>query len=87
LAVFDFVFDTDTLVGIFMQGFSSGIMGIVSAVITLILLKNKEYRSLGHLHKRIWGQVIVPDQNRLAWFSLAALMYPSRILETSVLPT
>lgn len=63
LAVFDSVFDINTLVGIFMQGFSSGIIGIISAVITLILLKNKELQEVwGTLHKRIWGaKVIVPD--------------------------
>lgn len=63
LAVFDSVFDINTLVGIFMQGFFSGIIGIISAVITLILLKNKELQEVwGTLHKRIWGaKVIVPD--------------------------
>jgi hypothetical protein len=40
LAVFDSVFNINTLIGIFMQGLLSGVVGIISAVITLFLLKN-----------------------------------------------
>ncbi len=63
LAVFDSVFNINTLIGIFMQGFLSGVVGIISAVITLFLLKNKELQEVwATLHKKIWGaKVIVPD--------------------------
>jgi hypothetical protein len=63
LAVFDSVFNINTLIGIFMQGLLSGVVGIISAVITLFLLKNKELQEVWiTLHKKIWGaKVIVPD--------------------------
>jgi putative peptidoglycan lipid II flippase len=63
LNIFDVAFDINTLSGIFFQGFCSGIVGIISAVIVLYLLKNKElFEVWGTLHKKIWkAQVIVPD--------------------------
>lgn len=63
LAVFNSVFNMNTLIGVFMQGFSSGIVGIISAILILLLLKNKELKEVWNaLHKKIWGtKVIVPD--------------------------
>jgi len=42
LNVFALIFNLDTVIGIFMQGFLSGVLGILVGVIVLILLKNKE---------------------------------------------
>jgi len=42
LNIFANVFNQDTTFGIFMQGFVSGIIGIIVAVAILILIKNKE---------------------------------------------
>jgi putative peptidoglycan lipid II flippase len=63
LDIFDSIFNTKTLLGIFMQGFSSGIVGIIVAVIILIILKNQELGEVwGALHKKIWKvKVVVPD--------------------------
>ena len=63
LNVFDKVFDINTLFGVFLQGFLSGILGIVFAVVVLYLLKNRELAEVwSTLHKKIWRTtVIVPD--------------------------
>jgi putative peptidoglycan lipid II flippase len=63
LNVFDNVFNLNTLPGIFFQGFFSGIMGIISAVVILMLFKNKELAEVwGTLHKKIWkAEVVAPD--------------------------
>jgi putative peptidoglycan lipid II flippase len=42
LSVFDNIFDINTLLGIFMQGFLSGVLGIVSGILVLLIFKNKE---------------------------------------------
>jgi hypothetical protein len=46
-----------------MQGFSSGVCGIVVGVVVLYLLDNKELKEVwSTLHKKIWGaKVIIPD--------------------------
>jgi hypothetical protein len=63
LYVFSNIFDTDTLFGIFMQGFTSGMCGVVVAVVVLYLLKSKELKEVwSTLHKKIWGaKIIIPD--------------------------
>ena len=63
LYVFSGVFDTDTLFGIFMQGFASGMLGIVAGVVVLYLLKSQELKEVwSTLHKKIWkAKVIIPD--------------------------
>ncbi len=63
LVVFSTVFNLDTLTGIFLQGFCSGIIGIISAIFILYLLKSQELSEVwSTLHKRIWrAEVIVPD--------------------------
>ncbi len=65
LYVFDDIFNINTLPGIFLQGFLSGIMGIISAIIVLYLLKNKELREVWKaLHNKIWkAKVIVPGSD------------------------
>jgi hypothetical protein len=63
LAVFDHVFNINTLIGIFFQGFFSGILGISVGVGVLYLLGNAELGEVwGTLHKKIWkAKVIGPD--------------------------
>lgn len=63
LKYFDGIFDINTLYGIFMQGFLSGIIGILVAVFVLYLMKSKELLEVWvALHKRIWSAKIVgPD--------------------------
>ncbi|PIQ92366.1 MAG: hypothetical protein COV70_00750 [Parcubacteria group bacterium CG11_big_fil_rev_8_21_14_0_20_39_22] len=63
LNIFDNVFDIDTAIGIFLQGFCSGIVGIFSGVIILIALSNKEIKEvIRTLHKKFWKvKVVGPD--------------------------
>lgn len=63
LSVFDNIFNINTLLGIFMQGFLSGIIGIISAVLILYLLNNRELKEVWYiLHKKIWkARVVGPD--------------------------
>jgi putative peptidoglycan lipid II flippase len=63
LDVFDKVFNLNTLFGIFMQGFVSGMIGIVFFVIILYILKNKELSEVwATLHRKIWkAKVVIPD--------------------------
>jgi putative peptidoglycan lipid II flippase len=67
LEVFDTVFDLETLVGIFSQGFFAGIIGIISAVIILKLLGNQELKEMIEtLRHKFWKTpVIVPDTEEL----------------------
>lgn len=63
LPVFDRVFDVNTLIGIFSQGFFAGIVGIGSAVLVLYLLGSRELIEVwSTLHKKIWkAKIIAPD--------------------------
>ncbi len=63
LGVFDNVFDLEKLHGVFLQGFLSGLIGIASAVLVLILLKNRELAEVWRtLHKKFWrAKIIAPD--------------------------
>ena len=63
LNVFANAFDINTVFGIFMQGFLSGIMGIISLVIVLRLLKSPELdEAIGTFHKKFWKtRPIIPD--------------------------
>lgn len=64
LAVFDDVFNINTLLGIFMQGFLSGIIGIISGICILYLLKSRElFEVWDTLHRKIWRTKIpsAPD--------------------------
>jgi len=63
LNVFDKVFDLETTVGIFLQGFVSGIIGIVGFVVVLIFLKNQELSQVwGTFRSRMWKKpTIAPD--------------------------
>lgn len=61
------VFGTTTLLGIFLQGFISGILGIMAGVLVLYLLKNEELKDIIKvLHTRFWrAKVIAPSQEEL----------------------
>ena len=63
LNIFDVVFDINTLLGIFFQGFISGIIGIIFSVLLLYLFHSRELSEVwSTLHKKIWkAKVIVPD--------------------------
>jgi putative peptidoglycan lipid II flippase len=63
LQMLDTIFDDNTFYGIFFQGFLAGILGILSALVVLILFKNRELAEVWTtLHKKIWkAKVIAPD--------------------------
>ncbi|MEK7662483.1 MAG: lipid II flippase MurJ [Patescibacteria group bacterium] len=67
LGVFDHIFDINTFWGIFLQGFLSGILGIMVGIVILILLKNREFMELrATLHKKFWlARAIAPEQGEL----------------------
>ena len=67
LDLLDGVFNINTGVGIFLQGFISGIAGIMSGVLILILLKNKEFSDIiVALSNKFWRKnVIAPEQTDL----------------------
>ncbi|MSR78775.1 MAG: murein biosynthesis integral membrane protein MurJ [Candidatus Taylorbacteria bacterium] len=60
LAIFDDVFNINTLAGIFFQGFFSGIIGITVGILVLLLLKNQEIKDVwSTLHRKIWKAKVV----------------------------
>ena len=63
LNLFAPIFHTDSLVGIFLQGFLASLMGIVAGVIVLLLLKNKEIgEAVSTIHSKFWkAKVIASD--------------------------
>ncbi len=63
LNIFSTVFNLNTLSGVFLQGFVSGVVGIIFAMVILFLLKSKELQEVwATLHKKIWKSDIVgPD--------------------------
>jgi peptidoglycan biosynthesis protein MviN/MurJ (putative lipid II flippase) len=67
LRFFNIFFTLEKAWGVFLQGFCAGIVGIISAIIVLILLKNREiYEVRDTLHRKIWkAKVVVPDQESL----------------------
>ncbi|MEK7120572.1 MAG: murein biosynthesis integral membrane protein MurJ [Patescibacteria group bacterium] len=67
LDVFDEVFNINTLVGIFSQGFFSGILGIIFGIFVLKILGNVELEEIWRaLHHKFWKTpVIIPEQGEL----------------------
>lgn len=61
------VFGTTTFWGVFLQGFISGIFGIISAVAVLYLLKSEELKDLTKtLATKFWrARIIAPSQEEL----------------------
>lgn len=67
LGVFAKIFDINTFLGIFLQGFFSGVLGIVAGVMILKLMKNREIEEVGKaLHSKFWkARAIAPDKEEL----------------------
>lgn len=67
LRFFNLFFTLDKAWGVFLQGFCAGIVGIISGVLILHLLKNKELQEVwAALHQKIWkAKVVVPNQETL----------------------
>jgi hypothetical protein len=67
LNIFSPIFGTTTFMGVFLQGFISGLLGILAAVIVLYLLKSEELNEiLKTLKTKFWRvKVIAPPQERL----------------------
>lgn len=67
LNIFSPIFGTTTLVGVFLQGFISGMLGILVAIVVLHLLGNEELKAvLNALHTKFWRtKVIAPPQEDL----------------------
>ena len=63
LNIFVNYFDINTAIGIFMQGFLAGIVGIVASVFILKLLNNKEITEIWTtLHHKIWKAKPLPAE-------------------------
>ncbi len=64
LNIFGPFFGTTTLLGVFLQGFISGIIGILAAILVLYLLKNEELRDITNaLKTKFWKtKIVVPSQ-------------------------
>lgn len=67
LGFLDNIFNLKTFWGIFFQGFASGVIGIISGIIVLFLLKNKELFNLIEVltHKFHRNRIIAPEQREL----------------------
>ena len=67
LKIFAAIFDLNTFVGVFLQGFLAGISGIVAGVIVLILLKNPEFETVrASLHHKFWkAKPVSPGQEQV----------------------
>jgi putative peptidoglycan lipid II flippase len=67
LNVIDDIFGLTTTIGVFMQGFLSGIVGISVGVFALSMMKNQELADLTRaLGRKFWkGRVIAPEQKEL----------------------
>ncbi|OGI95706.1 hypothetical protein A2917_00070 [Candidatus Nomurabacteria bacterium RIFCSPLOWO2_01_FULL_42_17] len=61
------IFGTTTFWGVFLQGFISGILGIIAAILVLHLLKNEELSDLTRtLKTKFWrAKIIAPSQEGL----------------------
>jgi putative peptidoglycan lipid II flippase len=64
LGFFDDIFSLSTFWGVFLQGLCAGLVGIVTGVVILHLLKNEELAQVSRtLKKKIWKvETIVPDE-------------------------
>lgn len=67
LGVFNNIFDINTGSGIFLQGFFSGVIGIILGVFVLYILKNKElFDIIKALKNKFWHKnIIAPEQTDL----------------------
>lgn len=67
LQIFEPVFDLNTVIGIFMQGFCAGTIGLAGGLLFLIILKNEEIVEIGRaLKHKVWKfRPITVDQEDL----------------------
>lgn len=67
LNIFDNIYNINTLIGIFLQGFSAGILGIISALFVLKLLGSVELEETWKaFHKKFWkAKTTIPDISQL----------------------
>jgi len=67
LNFFSTIFDLDTFLGIFLQGFISGIIGMGAGILVLYIFKNKELLDIVKAlsHKLSGRNVIAPEQGEL----------------------
>jgi putative peptidoglycan lipid II flippase len=67
LNVLSVIFGTTTFMGVFLQGFISGILGIIAAIVILYLLKSEELKDLTQtINTKFWrAKVIAPPQEGL----------------------
>lgn len=67
LNAFSSIFGTTTFLGVFLQGFISGTLGIAAGILVLYLLKNEELLDLIKAFKtKFWrAKIIVPSQEEL----------------------
>jgi putative peptidoglycan lipid II flippase len=67
LNIFSPIFGTNTFMGVFLQGFISGIFGILAAILVLHLLKNEELKYLIETFKtKFWrAKIVPPSQDKL----------------------
>jgi len=65
LGVFSAIFNLQSALGVFLQGFAAGIIGIAFYVFLLIALRSQELKDVwATLHRKIFKtEVIVPEQN------------------------
>ena len=67
LNIFSPIFGTTTFWGVFLQGFISGILGILAGILVLYLLKNEELKDLiKTFQTKFWhAKIIAPAQEGL----------------------
>lgn len=67
LNIFDKIFNINTFIGIFLQGFISGILGIMVLYVVLRAMKNRELEEIvNSLKQRFWKtQTIAPEPEEL----------------------
>ncbi|MDO8575408.1 MAG: hypothetical protein Q7R78_01775, partial [bacterium] len=66
LNVFDSVFALDTVIGVFLQGFCSGMIGIAVGIIFLIAVGNEEIREVwSTFHKKIFKAKVTIAENEI----------------------
>jgi len=67
LNVFSLVFDLETLLGIFLQGFCAGVLGILTATFVLKILKSPELSEVWRTlhHKILKAKAVAPEPSEL----------------------
>lgn len=67
LNIFALVFDQNKFLGIFLQGFFAGILGIIAGIIVLILLKNPEFKTASvAMRQKFWkARPVSPGQEEI----------------------